>query len=153
MQVRNLRFPTYKFKVINKNNKPYIFDIVRKQYVALLPEEWVRQHLLHYLIYEKQFAKGLMKVEHFVQVNRQNRFTDLTVFNRLGKPLLIAECKSFKIPLTSYTFEQISAYGSTLKAPYLLVTNGLHHFVYQIDWLSRQFVFLKDVPVFNTIAD
>jgi len=94
-----------------------------------------------------------MKVEHYIKVNRQKRFTDLTVFNRSGKPLLIAECKSFKVPLTAYTFEQISAYGSVLEAPYFLVTNGLHHFVYHIDWLNRQFNYLKDVPNFKDIGD
>ncbi len=150
--MRTLRFPTYEFKIINKNNKAYIFDIIRKRYVVLLPEEWVRQHLLHYLIDEKQFPKGLMKVEQYIKVNEQRRFTDLTVFDRNGKPLLITECKSFKVPLTSYTFEQISAYGRVLKAPYFLVTNGLSHFVYHINWQKHDFIFLKDVPAFGAIG-
>lgn len=153
MRMRTLRFPTYEFKIINRNNKPYIFDIIRKQYVALLPEEWVRQHLNYYLIFEKQFPKGLMKVEQYIKVNQQKRFTDLTVFNRSGKPLLIAECKSYKTPLTTYTFEQISAYGKVLESPYFVVTNGLHHFVYHINWGKRQFSFLNDVPTFNDIGN
>lgn len=151
--MRILSFPTYEFKIINKNNKPYIFDVLRKRYVALLPEEWVRQHLCHYLIVEKQFPTGLMKIEHYIKVNQLKRFTDLTVFSRLGKPLLIAECKSFKVPLTAYTFEQISAYGSVLKAPYFLVTNGLNHFVYHINWALSNFSFLDDVPDFELIGD
>lgn len=152
MKVQALSFPTYEFNIINKNDKRYIFDILRKKYVALLPEEWVRQHLILYLVNEKQFPKGLMKIEHYIKMNKQTRFTDITVFDRMGKPLLLAECKSYKVPLSQYTFEQIGAYGSALKAPYFLLTNGLKHFVYQLNWQTDSINFLTDVPVYGLMS-
>jgi len=147
--VQQLNFPAYKFNVINNNTKPYIFDVVRKKYVALLPEEWVRQHLLHYFINQKQFPKGLIKVEQHIKVNQMKRFTDVSVFNKQGQPVLIAECKSYKIKLSQYTFEQIAAYGATLQPNYFVLTNGLQHFVYQLNWQNKASTFLKDVPIFN----
>lgn len=146
-----LNFPAYKFNVINNNTKPYIFDLVRKKYVALLPEEWVRQHLLNYFINEKQFPKGLIKVEQHIKVNNMKRFTDVSVFNKQGLPILIAECKSYKIKLTQYTFEQIAAYGATLKPSYFVLTNGLNHFVYQLNWQNSSANFLTDVPLYKQL--
>lgn len=149
--MQQLNFPSYKFKVINNNDKPYIFDVVRKKYVALLPEEWVRQHLLHYFIENKQFPKGLIKVEQYIKVNNMKRFTDVSVFNKAGKPVLIAECKSYKIEINRYTFEQIATYGATLQPQYFVLTNGLRHFVYRLDWENAAFEFLKDVPFYKEL--
>jgi len=149
--VQQLNFPDYKFNLINKNDKPYIFDVVRKKYMVLLPEEWVRQHLLHYFIEEKNFPKGLIKVEQYIKVNNMKRFTDVSVYITTGKPALIAECKSYKIKITRYTFEQIAAYGATLQPKYFVLTNGLTHFVYQLNWQNKTSIFLNDVPLFNEI--
>jgi len=149
--VYQLNFPAYKFNVINNNTKPYIFDLVRKKYVALLPEEWVRQHLLQYFINDKHFPKGLIKVEQYIKVNNMKRFTDVSVFNKQGLPILIAECKSYKIKLTQYTFEQIAAYGATLKPSYFVLTNGLNHFVYQLNWQNSSATFLTDVPLYKQL--
>lgn len=150
--MQQLNFPAYKFNLINKNDKPYIFDVTRKKYVALLPEEWVRQHLLHYFITEKQFAKGLIKVEQYIKVNNMRRFTDVSVYNTNGEPALLAECKSYKIKINRYTFEQIAAYGANLQPQYFVLTNGLTHYVYQLNWQKNTCTFLNDVPMFSQLT-
>lgn len=149
--MQQLNFPAYKFNLIYKNDKPYIFDVVRKKHIALLPEEWVRQHLLHYFIEEKKIPKGLIKVEQYIKLNNMRRFTDVSVYNTNGKPVLIAECKSYKTKINRYTFEQIAAYGATLQPKYFVLTNGLQHYVYRLNWHSKTCTFLKDVPVFKEL--
>lgn len=151
MQV--LKFPKYEFKLIDRKNKPYIFDIIRKKYVALLPEEWVRQHILHYLVFEKQYPKGLIKVEQYLKINKQRRFTDITIFNKSGNPLLIVECKSFKIKIDEQTFAQIAAYSLKAKANFFVLSNGLQHYVYELDTTTGESIYLNDIPDYKTIKE
>jgi len=150
-QVQALNFPKYEFKVIDRNNKPYIFDIIRKKYVALLPEEWVRQHILHYLLFDKHYPRGLIKVEQHLKINKQRRFTDITVFNTDGKPMLLVESKSFKIKINESTFEQIAAYSLQAKANYFVVSNGLLHYVYELNTTTGESKFLNDIPDYRKI--
>ena len=116
-----------------------------------MPEEWVRQHLLHYLVFDKQFPAGLIKVEHYLKINKQRRFTDITVFNTDGNPLLIVESKSFKIKIDESTFAQIAAYSLKAKAKYFVLSNGLKHFVYQLHIDTGESEFLNDIPDYHLI--
>jgi hypothetical protein len=137
-----LNFPTYKFKTKSEQNTNYVFDIVRKKYVVLTPEEWVRQHVIHYLVTEKKYPQSLLAVERGLTINGRKKRFDVLAFNKNGQPHLLIECKSPDIDIKKAVFEQIAVYNSQFKAPFLLVTNGLQHIVvkYAEDFVGYEFV-------------
>ncbi|NLP56983.1 type I restriction enzyme HsdR N-terminal domain-containing protein [Lutibacter sp. B1] len=144
MQLLNL--PTYKFKIKSSENKYFIFDIVRKKYVSLTPEEWVRQHIIHYLIEEKKYPISLIAIEKQLTINKLTKRTDILVFNTDGLPHIIVECKSPSVKITQESFDQIARYNLKLEATYLLVTNGLEHFHCYMDTIKEQYIFLESIP-------
>jgi len=144
MQVLN--FPTYKFRIKSNENNYSIFDIIRKKYVVLTPEEWVRQHYVHYLINDKGYPISLIAVEKKLLVNNLLKRTDILVFDSDGEPFLIVECKAPSIKLTQNTFDQIARYNLTLNAKLLVVTNGLEHLHCKIDHKKEAYIFLKNIP-------
>jgi hypothetical protein len=147
MQVLN--FPTYQFKIKSSENTNYIFDIIRKKYVVLTPEEWVRQHTLHFLIFEKNYPQSLIAVEKQLKVNNLIKRFDVLVFNKKGLPELIVECKSQKVKIGQDSFDQIARYNLTLNANYLVVTNGLQHYFCKLDHENQQYTFLKEIPYYK----
>ena len=144
MQVLN--FPTYKFRIKSNENKYSIFDIIRKKYVVLTPEEWVRQHFVHYLINEKGYPISLIAVEKKLLVNNLLKRTDILVFDANGNHNIIIECKAPAIKINQQTFDQIARYNLTLNANYLIVSNGLEHFYCTIDKKNETYQFLKEIP-------
>jgi len=143
--------PSYSFKVIDENGKKLIFDEIRKKFVSLTPEEWVRQHFIKYLIIEKKYPASLFTVESSLKLNKMNKRCDAIVYNSCGKPMLIVECKSPDVPLNQAVFDQIARYNMVYKVRYLIVTNGKNHFVCKINFTDSSFVFLEDIPFFNEI--
>ena len=144
MQVLNL--PTYKFRFKNKENKLFIFDILRKKYVSLTPEEWVRQHIVHYLISVKNYPTSLIAIEKKIMIYGLTKRTDILVFNTDGNPFIIVECKAPSVKITQATFDQIAQYNLKLNAQYLIVTNGLEHFYCAMDFKNECYTFLQDIP-------
>lgn len=144
MQVLNL--PTYKFRIKSNKNKYVIFDIIRKKYVILSPEEWVRQHFIHYLIEEKKYPVSLISVEKKLTINNLTKRTDILVFNTEGLPHIIVECKAPSVKITQEVFDQIARYNLKLQADYLIVTNGLKHFYCSMDVKNEQYIFLDNIP-------
>lgn len=144
-----LNLPTYPFKIKSSENKYFIFDIVRKKYVMLTPEEWVRQHIIHYLIQEKNYPISLIAVEKKVTINKLTKRTDILVFNTKGNPHIIVECKAPSIKITQEAFDQIARYNLKLDANYLIVSNGLNHFYCFMDTKNEKYVFLDTVPHYN----
>ena len=126
-----------------------LFDIVRKKYVSLTPEEWVRQHLIHYLIKEKKFPISLIAVEKQLTLNNLTKRTDILVFNSEGLPEIIVECKAPSVKITQHTFDQISRYNLKLNANYLMVSNGLEHFNCKMDLENETYIFLKTLPSYT----
>jgi hypothetical protein len=141
-----LKFPTYKFKTKSEQNTNYVFDIVRKKYVVLTPEEWVRQHVLHYLTLDKNYPYSLLAVERGLNVNGRKKRFDVLAFNKNGQPQLLIECKSPDIEINIAVFEQIAVYNSAFGVKQLLVTNGLQHIVVQYTAEFKEYTFLEDVP-------
>jgi len=141
-----LNLPTYKFRIKSNENKYSIFDIIRKKYVILTPEEWVRQHFIHFLIEEKKYPISLIAVEKKLTIHNLTKRTDILIFNTEGLPHIIIECKAPSIKISQETFDQIARYNLKLNANYLVVTNGLEHFFCSMDTVNEKFVFLKDVP-------
>ncbi len=141
-----LQFPTYQFRFKNSENKVAIFDEIRKKFIILTPEEWVRQHVVHYLLYEKKYPKSWINVEKRIKINGLTKRYDVVVFNADGSIFLLVECKAPEIKISQHTFDQIARYNLALNAAYLMVTNGLEHYYCQLDYVNEKYHFLKDVP-------
>ncbi|MFK5889970.1 MAG: type I restriction enzyme HsdR N-terminal domain-containing protein [Flavobacteriaceae bacterium] len=141
-----LNLQPYNYKLKNSENKTYIFDVIRKKYVLLTPEEWVRQHVVHFLMNSKGYPKSLINVEKQLIVNNLKKRTDIIVFSKTGAPHIIVECKAPSVKITQKTFDQISRYNLKIKAKYLMVTNGLDHYFAELDTKNECFLFLKDIP-------
>jgi hypothetical protein len=149
--MQRLNLPDYSDILhINKTNNT-IFDIVRKKYVKLTPEEWVRQNFLMFMINERNYPVGLINVEMSLTLNNLTRRCDIVSFNKAGIPKVIVECKSTLIKITQKTFDQIAAYNLKLKVDYLIVTNGLTHYCCKINYNKNSYAFIEDIPTFNKI--
>ncbi len=144
--MQRLNLPTYNFKLKSSENKTLIFDKLRKKYVVLTPEEWVRQHYVCFLIEEKKYPISLIALEKQLIINNRKKRTDILVFNNEGNHEIIIECKAPSIKITQDTFDQIARYNLKLKANYLIVTNGLEHFYCKMDFEKETYIFLKDIP-------
>lgn len=141
-----LNFPKYSFRFKNSENKVSIFDSIRKKFVVLQPEEWVRQHCIQFLINEKGYPISLINIEKELTINSLKKRYDIVVFNSDGTIHLIVECKAPKISINQNTFDQIARYNLELNATYLMVTNGLNHYYCQMDFELEKYQFLKDIP-------
>jgi hypothetical protein len=148
--VQKLNFPTYTFRFKNSKNKRLIFDDVRKKFVALQPEEWVRQHCIHYLIEVKNYPKSLINVEKELRINNLRKRYDIVIYNADGSIHLIVECKAASITINQDTFDQIARYNLALNAKYLMVTNGLNHYYCNMDYQAERYNFLKDIPEYKS---
>lgn len=121
-----LNFPSYSFQIQEADRKKMIFDVVRKKFVVLTPEEWVRQHVLHHLIYDKTYSASLLAVETGIKFNGMIRRCDIVAYKN-NEPYLLVECKAPHIVLTPEVVAQIARYQSVLKVPYLFISNGIRH--------------------------
>ena len=144
--MQELNFPKFSFRFKNSENKVSIFDAIRKKFVVLQPEEWVRQHCIQYLINDKGYPKSLISVEKELKINQLKKRYDVVVYNKDGSIHLIVECKAPEIEIKQATFDQISRYNLELNATYLMLTNGINHYYCQMDFDGEKYQFLKDIP-------
>lgn len=119
-----IHFSKYDFTIKTEGEKQLIFDVVRKKFVALTPEEWVRQHIVHFLIYDHQFPVSLISLEKKLVLNELTKRTDIVLYNTAGQPVLIVECKAPDVVISQKTFDQVARYNLVLRVPFLWVTNG-----------------------------
>ena len=147
--MQKLNFPVYSFRFKNSENKVAIFDEIRKKFIILTPEEWVRQHVVKFLIEEKKYPKSYINVEKLIKVNGLNKRYDVVIFQPNGALSLLVECKAPEIKITQTTFDQIARYNMTLKADYLMVTNGLNHYFCKMDFENEKYTFLEELPEFD----
>jgi len=145
-----LNLPHFDFKLKKAEGKVWIFDGIRKRYMVLTPEEWVRQHFVHYLVSHKKYPRSLIRVEGGLMYNELQKRTDIVVYNRLGEPWMIVECKSPTLVVSGSAVSQAAVYNSTLKAEYICVTNGLVHVCAQIDWTEKTSRQVPEIPSFPT---
>ena len=146
-----LNLPQYEIKIGEKDGKHTIFDFLRRKYVALTPEEWVRQHFTHYLTEHKGYPKGLMGNEVELQVGGKRLRCDTILYNQQGQPQMIIEYKAPTIQIQQKTFDQISVYNLLLHVDYLIVSNGLEHYCCKMDYDSQKYLFLKDIPDYQNL--
>ena len=144
-----LNFSAYDFRFKNSENKVHIFDVIRKKFVILQPEEWVRQHVVHFLISDKKYPKSLINVEKQLTVNATKKRYDVVVFRSDGSIVLLVECKAPTITINQNVFDQIARYNMLLNASYLMVTNGLQHYYCEIDYTAEKYRFLETIPDFS----
>lgn len=144
-----MNFPVYSFRFKNSENKVSIFDDIRKKFILLTPEEWVRQHVVQFLLQDKKYPKSYINVEKLIKINNLSKRYDGVVFEPNGEIFLLIECKAPEVPISQQTFDQIARYNLVLKAKYLMVTNGLNHYFCQMDFENEKYVFLKELPEFN----
>ena len=147
-----LNLPTYNFRVIKKNEKPFIFDEFRKKFVALTPEEWVRQHFIRFLIEVKHYPASLLAIEKQLVINGLKKRCDAVLYNRNAEPLMIIEFKAPNISISQQTFDQAAVYNSKLKVDYFIISNGLQHYCCRLETEMPQYNFLQDIPDFDTLV-
>lgn len=147
-----LNLPSFDAKIRKKGNGMEIFDPLRKKYVALTPEEWVRQHFVNYLVSEKNFPASLIANEAGIKLNSLSKRCDTVIYNRQLEPVMIVEYKRPDVTITQEVFDQVSRYNSVLKVPYIVVSNGLKHHCCRIDYDLQSFQYLLEIPNFQELC-
>ena len=146
-----LNLPSYPAKILKRNGKNVIFDPLRQKYVALTPEEWVRQHFVHLLTDFKGYPKGLLANEIQLNLNGTKKRCDTVLFNKDLSARMIMEYKAPNIEITQAVFDQITRYNMVLKVEYLIVSNGMRHYCCKIDYNTMQYTFLPDIPAYTEL--
>jgi hypothetical protein len=146
--MQQLNLPSYQFKLKESNERIQIFDAVRKKYVVLTPEEWVRQNFIQFLINEKQFPASLIAVEIGLKYNELQKRADILIYDKQASPLLMVECKAPEVKITQDAFDQAARYNMIFKVKYLVITNGMNHFCCLMDYTNNSYQYLQDVPTY-----
>jgi predicted type IV restriction endonuclease len=145
-----LNLPTSEFQIKEEGGKLSIFDALRKKFLILTPEEWVRQHVIYYLITYKQYPKSLISLEKGLKYNQIQKRFDILVLDRKGNPFLLVECKAPEIKISQKTAEQIAVYNQTIGAKYLAVSNGNQHLCLSYEGNSKSYEQLREFPEFQS---
>ena len=146
-----LNLPYYPFKLKEDAGKHLIMDELRKKFVVLTPEEWVRQHFVQYLIQYKQYPKGLISIEKGLKLNEMQKRTDVLIYSLDAKPIMLIECKAPEVKLTQEVFDQAARYNMVYRVPYLVITNGLEHSCAEISIDENRFKFIDEIPSFELL--
>ena len=147
--MQSLNLPTYEFRITqNTDGEKYVYDIIRKKPIMLTPEEWVRQHMIHYLHNDLGYPKGLLKVESGVMYNTRLKRSDIVIYNSAGKPHILVECKAPSVKIDQSTLEQVAMYNRTLNAPIIILTNGLTHYTFELGE-NGELLNLDKIPQFE----
>ncbi len=152
-KLKELNLPEYSFRITTQKGKQMIFDPLRRKYVRLTPEEWVRQNFISYLVNEGSYPAGLIGVEVSFVFNKLKRRADLLIHNRSGEPVMIVECKSPDVRLDDEVFDQIATYNLQFKVPYLVVTNGMTHYACRFNPSANKYNDLLSIPFYNELID
>ncbi|MBQ2215055.1 MAG: type I restriction enzyme HsdR N-terminal domain-containing protein [Prevotella sp.] len=148
-----LNLPSYPIKLAGTRQKPSIFDILRRKYVALTPEEWVRQHFVHFLIEHKGYPSSLLANEVSLKIGEKSLRADTVLYDRNLQPRMIIEYKAPSIPLTTHVLNQVGNYNRLLHVDYVIISNGLQHYCCKMDYASQRFVLLEDIPPYQEMKD
>ena len=147
--MNRLNLPAFEYKIKKEAGKIWILDSIRRKYVVLTPEEWVRQHFIHYLINDFKYPKSLFRVESGLKYNNMSKRSDIVIHNRQGNAWMLVECKSPDIKLTQKAFNQVAVYNMTIGAKYLAVTNGMAHYCCEAKTAEQEAAFLTEFPQFG----
>jgi len=150
--MQKLNFPDCEFRFKKDGEIVSIFDCIRKKFIVLTPEEWVRQHTVNFLLTEKKYPKSLVNVEKVLKVNGLTKRYDIVVFNPDGSIKILVECKAPEVTISQSTFDQIARYNMTMNSAYLMVTNGLNHYFCRMDYEGEKYLFLKELPDYTPFS-
>ncbi len=146
-----LNLPPINAKIKHEEGKPFIFDPLRKKFVRLTPEEWVRQHFVAFLVNHKDYPAALIANETSITLNGMSRRCDSVVFRSSLDPLVIVEYKAPRVPISKNTFMQANSYNQVLRVPYIIITNGLSHYCCHLDYTAMTVEFLRDIPFYKDL--
>ena len=146
-----LNLPAYSFNIKKEKEKSFIFDSIRKRFVSLTPEEWVRQHFVAFLAEEKKYPRALIANEISISYNGLKKRCDTLVYNRKGEIVLIVEYKAPNVAITQEVFDQVAVYNMKLKVNFMIISNGMEHFCCRIDYENMQYDYLKEIPCFEEL--
>jgi hypothetical protein len=149
--MERLNLPTYSFSVKVVENKKFIFDKLRRKLVSLTPEEWVRQHFIQFLVEEKQYPAGLISVERGFDLYKTRKRTDILIFSQQGTPWVLVECKAPTVLVNTLWFDQAFAYNLSIKASYIMLSNGMSHFCMKVKPDFTGVDFLKEIPPYEKL--
>lgn len=146
-----LNLPAFVYKIKKTEGKTWIFDVIRKKYLVLTPEEWVRQHFINYLIQHLHYPKGLIAPERGTTYNTLAKRTDICVYDSAGEVQILVECKASSVKISAETVKQATTYNQKIKAPYIVLTNGLEHYCWQVDFVNLTTIPLAGIPSFQRL--
>jgi hypothetical protein len=146
-----LNLPQYDIKIGGTKEKPTIFDSLRRRFVALTPEEWVRQHFIHFLIEHKGYPQAYLANEMELRIGSKKLRCDSVLYNNVLEPRMIIEYKAPSVALRQKVFDQISVYNMLLHVDYLVVSNGLQHYCCKMDYDNQKYLFLEDIPDYHNL--
>jgi len=149
--MQRLNLPTYSFNIKSEGERKYIFDGIRRKYILLTPEEWVRQNFIRYLSEEKQYPLSLFGVEMHFRINKLSKRGDIILFNRKGEAKVIVECKAPAVRINQKAFDQIARYNMKFRVDYLIVTNGMQHYCCRMDYEKGTYTYLEEIPSFEDL--
>jgi len=149
--MNQLNLPPFEVRMREQDGRREIFDFLRRRYVALTPEEWVRQHFVHFLVEHKGYAKGLLANELELRVGEKRLRCDTVLYSPSLQPVMIIEYKAPHVAVTQRVFNQITAYNMLLHVDYLIVSNGMQHYCCHIDYGSGSYEFLRDIPQYGDL--
>lgn len=148
--MQQLNLPPYPFRLKSNEKQTLIFDELRKKYIILTPEEWVRQHFVQFLIQKKNYPRSLIAIEKQLTINNLKKRSDILIFSSNGLPNIIVECKAPNVKITQSAFDQIARYNLKLQANFLIVSNGLEHYFCRLDTEKERYIFLEDIPSYSS---
>lgn len=146
-----LNLPAFDIKVTKKDGRLFVFDRLRKKYIALTPEEWVRQHFINFLVTDKNYPQSLIVNEMEIELNSQKKRCDSVVYDREGKPLVIVEYKAPEVNITQKVFDQIARYNIVLRVQYLIISNGYDHYCCRVDYDKQSIEYLEAIPNYDEL--
>ncbi len=151
VMMMTLNLPPAELKLVQREGQTQVFDILRRRYIKLTPEEWVRQHFVHFLIHHKGYPEGLLANEVSLSLNSTTKRCDTVLYDQTAQPRMIVEYKAPHIELSQRVFDQISRYNIVLRVPYLIVSNGLQHYCCRIDYEGGRYEFLREIPQYDEL--
>ncbi len=151
--MERLNLPTYSFTIKSEAGRQYIFDKIRKKYVVLTPEEWVRQNFTSYLVSEKSYPPSLISIEKQFSYNKLSKRADILIYDRTAHPVMIVECKAPEVGINQQVFDQVALYNLRFAVSYLVLTNGKDHYCCFLDTPKGSYSFLKDIPDYSLIGN
>ena len=147
----NLKLPAFEYRLRNHGQSKQIFDSIRKKFVALTPEEWVRQHLINFLVKEKKYPASLLAVEMPLLLNNLKKRADIVAYNNKGEAIVLVECKAPTVKITQSSFDQAARYCLATDIILIIVSNGITNYCAEIDRVNQTYIFRKEIPDFTEI--